>query len=53
MTSSNSKANKGASRSVANPNSSGSKGFWMALSALVLIGALVIGLIVYLSLIHI
>ena len=47
MTSSNSKANKGASRSVANPNSSGNKGFWVALSALVLIGALVIGLIVY------
>ena len=40
-------ATKGASRSVTNPNSSGSKGFWAAMAALVLIGALVIGLIVY------
>lgn len=37
----------GSTRAVANPNSSGSKGFWWALAALLLIGALVIGLIVY------
>ena len=35
------------STKVANPNSSGGKGFWWALGALILIGALVIGLIVY------
>lgn len=39
--------NAGSSRAVSNPNSSGSKGFWLALGALLLIGALVIGLIVY------
>lgn len=37
----------GSSRAVANPNSSGNNTFWWALGALLLIGALVIGLIVY------
>lgn len=52
MTSNNPKntqknSKSGSSKAVANPNTSGSKGFWLALGALVIIGALVIGLIVY------
>lgn len=47
MSSSSKPTSSKGSTKVVNPNSTGSKGFWWALAALLLIGALVIGLIVY------
>ncbi|WP_297851435.1 thioredoxin domain-containing protein [uncultured Corynebacterium sp.] len=47
MTSSSTSKKPKGSTTVSNPASSGNKGFWIALGALLAIGALVIGLIVY------